>query len=85
MVYILKTLGYKDIVLIGTNDTLTDLESYNSRALAIHENGLNLIDIGEKIFLPQFYTREEFQNYAEIFKAIKETGCTCFIILLADN
>ena len=78
--YTLLTLGYKDLIIIASNDTRYR-GSYLYAKELIENIGLKIVNDEDSRFVDYKYTRDNFTVYEALFKRIKNTYCTAFYIL----
>jgi hypothetical protein len=73
-------LGFRDIVLIGSNES-AGVSSYEFYKKLIEETGLRIANNEENRFINYYYKRENFTEYEKVFKEIRKTRCTVFAIV----
>ena len=79
----LKNLGFNDVVVIASNQTLR-INRYLEYKEFIEDSGMRIINDESSRFIDHSYTRENFTLYEDVFKKIKDTYCTVFIILIPN-
>ena len=57
------------IIIISSNDTGT-VDSYSS----LLQNQITIVNIGYNYMFPFTYTRDQYQNFSSLFKAIKDSA-----------
>ena len=77
-----KNFGWKDVIIIGTED-LSLLVNSAIQILTLF--GLNIINPENLRLLPANYTRDDFHLYKEIFYFAKKSKCRFYIIYCKDS
>ena len=79
-----NSLGWKDIVVLATNDS-TFLQQYNDIVKYATALGLKIVNPVDLRILPWTYTRDDFDTYKNYFQAAKDTRCRIYFILCWDR
>ena len=75
----LKSLGWKDIVVLTTNDSVSLIE-YNDIVMYAAASGVRIVNPVDLRILPLSYSRDDFETYKNYFQAAKDTGCRIYLI-----
>ena len=83
-IVMLRSLGYKDIVIIATNESIAYFR-YEMYKSIIEQSGMRIANDENSRFINWNYHRDNFTLYKDIFYSIRKTRCTVFVILIADR
>ena len=82
--YLLKSLQWTKVVVLGTNDSYY-YDQYSQAAEYAKYFGIEIVNPEDKRILPWTYTRQDFEAYKSYFQAAKDTNCRVFIITAYDR
>ena len=83
-IFTLASLGYRDLILIASNET-AGVASYEFIKGLIEESGLRIVNDESFRFIHYYYTRENFTEFEHIFRRIYQTRCTIMLIVVVNR
>ena len=81
--YMFNFYNWKDIMVLFLDSESSRMQ-YNEIKMVFDKMGINIVNPEESRFIPETYTRDDFERYKHLFNQIKNSLCRIFVIRIAD-
>ena len=82
-IFLFRFYNWKDVMILVSN-TSTNIIFYNQVYQVLGSMGIKIVNTEETRFIPESYTRDDFENYKQLFAQIKSLQCRILLLLLTD-